>query len=150
MGTYVAAVAAVLVMIGIAAALVRMGIAILRPATLLPIVIGVAALLKLAAPAVDATQSARPVAQILQGFSHEAVPVALFHTNRQLEYGLEFYLNRPAGRYENGEVPREGHVLVSNQNSADHFSDMLPGRKVSFLTSVPAQKLDLFWVGPAN
>ncbi|MBI3478596.1 MAG: glycosyltransferase family 39 protein [Acidobacteria bacterium] len=150
MGTYVAAVVAVLVMIGIAAAIVRMGIAILRPATMLPIVIGVAALLKLAAPAVDATQSARPVAQVLQGFSHEAFPVALFHTNRQLEYGLEFYLNRPAGRYENGEVPREGHVLVSNQNASDYFSDLLPGRKVSFLTSVPAQKLDLFWVGPAN
>lgn len=147
---YVAALLAVLVMIGIAATLFRAGLSILRPATMLPIVIGVAALLKLAAPAIDATQSARPVAQSIQSFSQEAVPVALFHTNRQLEYGLEFYLNRPVQRYEIGQVPRDGHVLVILRNSTDEYGDLLRGRKVSFLTSIPAQKLDLYWVGPAS
>jgi 4-amino-4-deoxy-L-arabinose transferase-like glycosyltransferase len=149
-GLYVALVAAVLVMIGIAVALVRAGFRMLRPATMIPIVIAVAALLKLAAPVIDATQSARPVAQVIQSFSQEAVPIALFQTNRQLEYGLEFYLNRPAQCYENGQVPPEGHVLVAAENSAAQWSGLLPGRKISFLTSLPAQKLELYWVDPGN
>jgi 4-amino-4-deoxy-L-arabinose transferase-like glycosyltransferase len=149
-GMYLAVCAAVLVTIGITAVLMRTGLRMLRPATMFPVVIGVAALMKLAAPAIDATQSARPVAQGIQSFSQEAVPVALFHTSRQLEYGLGFYLNRPAQRYENGLVPHDGHVLVAAQNSADQFNDLLHERKVSFLTSLPAQKLDLYWVGPGN
>ena len=97
-GTYIAAGAGVLVMISVAAAVFRLGLRMLRPATMIPIVIAVWALLRWAAPAIDATQSARPVAQGILSFSHEAVPVALFHTTRQLEYGLGFYLNRPAQR----------------------------------------------------
>jgi 4-amino-4-deoxy-L-arabinose transferase-like glycosyltransferase len=149
-GSYVPGVVAVLVMIAVAAALRRMGLPMLRPATMIPIVIGVGALLKFASPAVDATQSARPVAQSIQSFSHEPVPVALFHTNRQLEYGLEFYLNRPAERYESRHVPEDGHVLVTAQNSASQFGPLVLGRKVSFLTNIPAQKLDLYWVAPGN
>jgi 4-amino-4-deoxy-L-arabinose transferase-like glycosyltransferase len=148
--TYIAAASGVLVMIGVAAALFRLGPRMLRPATMIPIVVGVAVLLRLAAPAIDATQSARPVAQTIQSFSHEAVPVALFHTTRQLEYGLEFYLNRPAQKYETEQVPREGHVLVVARNYNGQFGDSVRGRRVSFLTSVPAQKLDLYWVGPAE
>jgi 4-amino-4-deoxy-L-arabinose transferase-like glycosyltransferase len=149
-GSYVPGVVAVLVMIAIAVALLRVGFPMLRPATMIPIVIGVGALLKFASPAVEATQSARPVAQSIQSFSHEPVPVALFLTNRQLEYGLEFYLNRPAERYESGHVPEDGHVLVTAQNSASQFGPLVLGRKVSFLTNIPAQKLDLYWVAPGN
>lgn len=149
-GTYVAAGVAVLVMLGIAAVLARAGLRLLRPATMIPIVVGVAALLRLAAPVIDATQSARPIAQSIQAFSHEAVPVALYHANRQQEYGLEFYLNRPVERYEGGQAPREGHVLVAAQNSQAQFGEFLPGRKVSYLTSIPAQKLELYWVGPSQ
>jgi len=148
--TDVAAGVAIIVTLGIAAALLRMGLRMLRPATLIPIVIGVGALLRQGAPALDATQSARPVAQVIQSFSQEAVPVALFHATRQLEYGLGFYLNRPVQKYENGQVPRDGHVLVATQNSWAQFSDLLHGRKVSFLTAIPAQKLELYWVGPGN
>ncbi|HWZ83001.1 MAG TPA: glycosyltransferase family 39 protein [Terriglobales bacterium] len=149
-GTFIAAGISVFVVIAIAVALYRYGGRMLRPATLLPLVIAVAALLKIAAPAVDAAQSARPVAQIIQSFSHETVPVALFHTSRQLEYGLEFYLNRPVERYEIGQVPNDGHVLVILQNSTDDYGNLVRGRKVSFLTSLPEQKLSLYWVAPAN
>ena len=149
-GTYVAFGVSVVIMLGIAGVLLRMGLRMLRPATMIPIVIGVAALLRLAAPMIDATQSARPVAQSIQSFSHEPVPVVLFHATRQLEYGLGFYLNRPVERFENEQVPSEGHVLVAAQNSKAQFSDLLRGRKLSFLTSIPAQKLELYWVGPSN
>jgi hypothetical protein len=134
-------------MLGIAVVLARMGLRLLRPATMVPVVIGVATLLRLASPVIDATQSERPVAQSILSFSHEAVPVALYRVNRQQEYGLEFYLNRPASRYENGQVPGADHVLVAAANSQAQFSDYVRGRRVSFLTSIPAQKLELYWVG---
>ena len=149
-GTYVAVGVSVVVMLGIAVVLLRTGLRMLRPATMIPIVIGVGVILRWAGPVIDSTQSARPVSQIIQSLSHEAVPVALFHANRQTEYGLGFYLNRPVERYENGQVPSEGHVLVAAQNSEAQFSDLLRGRKLSFLTSIPAQKLDLYWVGPGD
>jgi 4-amino-4-deoxy-L-arabinose transferase-like glycosyltransferase len=149
-GTFVAVGVSVVVMLAIAAILLRMGLRMLRPATMIPIVIGVGVILRWAGPVIDSTQSARPVSQIIQGLSHETGPVALFHATRQLEYGLGFYLNRPVERYENGQVPSDGHVLVAVQNSEAQFSDLLRGRKLSFLTSIPAQKLELYWVGPSN
>ena len=149
-GTFVALGVSVVVMLAIAAILLRMGLRMLRPATMIPIVIGVGVILRWAGPVIDSTQSARPVFQIIQSLSRETVPVALFHANRQTEYGLGFYLNRPVERYENGQVPSDGHVLVAVQNSEAQFSDLLRGRKLSFLTSIPAQKLELYWVGPSN
>ena len=149
-GTFVAVGVSLVFMLAIAAALLRTGLRMLRPATMIPIVIGVGVILRWAGPVIDSTQSARPVSQIIQSLSRETVPVALFHANRQTEYGLGFYLNRPVERYENGQVPSDGHVLVAVQNSEAQFSDLLRGRKLSFLTSIPAQKLELYWVGPSN
>ncbi len=147
-GTYVAAAVAAVIAIGIAAALLsRNGLRLVRSVTLLAIVLGVAAILRLAAPAVDANQSARPIAASILSFSHEPVPLAVFRINRVQEYGLEFYLNRPAQHYETGEIPAEGHVLVVAHSARAQLTDLLPGRKLSYLTSVPAQKLDVYWVG---
>jgi hypothetical protein len=147
-GTYVAAVIALLISVGIAAALLsRNGPRLLRPATMLAIVISVAAILRLAAPAIDATQSARPLAATILSFSHEPVPLATFHVGRVQEYGLEFYLNRPAQHYGTGEIPSEAHVLVAAQDTKAQIVALLPARKISFLTSIPAQKLDVYWVG---
>ena len=87
------------------------GARLLSRATVFAVVISVAAVIRSAAPVIDATQSARPIAQSIQGFSHEAVPIALYHINRLQEYGLEFYLNRPAQKYESGDIPIAAHVL---------------------------------------
>jgi hypothetical protein len=110
------------------------------------VVVSVAALIRFAAPVIDATQSARPIAESIQGFSHEAVPVALYHVKRAQEYGLEFYLNRPAEKYEDGNVPAAAHVLVAAQGTQLQVAELVPGRRVSYLTSIPEQKLDLYWV----
>ena len=145
-GTYVAAAIGLVFALGIAAALLsRNGLRLLRSATMLAIVVAVAAILRLAAPVIDATQSARPVAESIQAFSHEPVPIAMYRINRVQEYGLEFYLNRPAQHYENGDVPAEAHVLVALQGT--QVALLVPGRRVSYLTSIPAQKLELYWVG---
>jgi 4-amino-4-deoxy-L-arabinose transferase-like glycosyltransferase len=148
MGTFIAAAIAVAFALGTAAALLsRNGLRWLRSATLLAIVVAVGAILRLAAPVIGATQSARPIAESIQAFSRKPVPVAIYHINRVQEYGLEFYLNRPAQDYENGHVPDDAHVLVAAQDNQSQVAQLVPGRRVSYLTSIPAQKLDLYWVG---
>jgi 4-amino-4-deoxy-L-arabinose transferase-like glycosyltransferase len=131
----------------IAAALVsRSGLRLFSRCTAFAVVVSVGAVIRLAAPAIDATQSARPIAESLQAFSHEPVPLGLYHVGRVQEYGLEFYLNRPAEKYEDGSVPTAPHVLVAAQGTQLEVAQLVPGRRVSYLTSVPAQKVDLYWV----
>jgi len=146
-GTYVAAGIAALFAFVISAALImRSGPRLLRSMTMISVVISIAAVIRLAAPVIDATQSSRPVAEVIQSYSHEPVPVALYHVNRIQEYGLEFYLNRPTKKYDSGEVPPDAHLLVTAPNTLSAFSELLHGRKVSYLSSIPAQKIDLYWV----
>ena len=147
-GAYVAAAIAAVFAIGIAAALVtRFGAQLLRSTTMIAVIISVAAAIRLAAPVIDATQSSRPVAEAIQSFSHEQVPVALYHVSRTQQYGLDFYLNRATQQYDDGKVPSGAHLLVAAPNTQPQFNTLLPGRKVSYLASIPAQKLDLYWVG---
>jgi 4-amino-4-deoxy-L-arabinose transferase-like glycosyltransferase len=147
-GTYVAAaVAAVFALVIAATLLSRAGLRLLRPVTMFAVVVSVAAIIRFAAPVIDATQSARPIADSIQAFSHEPVPVGLYHLNRVQEYGLEFYLNRAAEKYEDGNVPAGAHVLVAAQGTRSQVAQLVPGRRVSYLTSIPAQKLELYWVG---
>jgi 4-amino-4-deoxy-L-arabinose transferase-like glycosyltransferase len=146
-GTYIAAAIAAVFALGIAAALVtRAGPRLLRSMTMFAIVISVAAVIRLAAPAIDATQSSRPVAEAIESFSREPVPVALYHVGRTQQYGLDFYLNRPTASYEAGDIPAAAHVVVAAQGSQTQVGKLVPGRRVSYLTSIPAQRLELYWV----
>jgi 4-amino-4-deoxy-L-arabinose transferase-like glycosyltransferase len=148
LGTYVAAAIAAVFAIGITAVLLsRAGLRLLRPITMIAVVVGVAAVIRFAAPVIDAAQSARPIAESIQAFSREPVPIALYHINRVQEYGLEFYLNRAAQPYEGGNVPAAAHVLVAAQGTQSQVAQLVAGRRVSYLTSIPAQKVDLYWVG---
>ena len=142
-GTYVAAVFA----LGISVALLsRAGVRLLRPVTMFAVVVSVGAVIRVAAPVIDATQSARPIARSIQAFSNEPVPIALYHVNRVLGYGLEFYFNRPVQPYESGNIPAAAHVLVAAPGTQLQVAQLVPGRRVSYLTSIPEQKLDLYWV----
>jgi 4-amino-4-deoxy-L-arabinose transferase-like glycosyltransferase len=147
-GTYVVVAIAAVFAIGITAVLLsRAGLRLLRPVTILAVVVSVAAVIRFAAPVIDATQSARPIAESIQAFSREPVPIALYHINRVQEFGLEFYLNRAAQSYENGNIPAAAHVLVAAQGEQSQVAQLVPGRRVSYLTSIPAQKVDMYWVG---
>jgi len=147
-GTYVAAAIAAVFALGISVALLsRAGARLLRPVTMFAVVVSVWAVIRLAAPAIDVTQSARPIARSIQAFSHEPVPITLYHVNRVLGYGLEFYFNRPVQPYESGNIPAAAHVLVAAQGTQLQVAQLVPGRRVSYLTSIPEQKLDLYWVG---
>lgn len=145
---YVAAAIAGVLALGICALLIsRSGLRLLSRVTTFTVAVCVFLIISRAAPVIDATQSARPIAESIQAFSHEAVPVALFHIGRVQEYGLEFYLDRPTEKYEDGNIPAGAHVLVAAQNSQAQVAQLVPGRRVSYLTSIPAQKVDLYWVG---
>jgi 4-amino-4-deoxy-L-arabinose transferase-like glycosyltransferase len=147
-GAYADAAIAAVFALGIATALMTgAGLRLFGRATVFAAVLSVAAVIRFAAPVIDATQSARPIAESILFFSKEPVPIGLYHIHRVLEYGLEFYLNRPAEKYEGGNIPSAAHVLVAAQGTESEVSQLVPGRRVSYLTSIPAQKLDLFWVG---
>ena len=146
-GTYIAAAIAGVFTIGIGAALLSgSGVRLLRPATLFAVVVSVAAVIRFAAPVIDATQSARPIAESIQAFSSEPVPIALYKINRVQQYGLEFYLNRGTEKYEDGSIPAKAHVVVAAKGTQSQVAQLVAGRRVSYLTSIPAQGLDLYWV----
>ena len=147
-GSYVGVGIAAAFAVGIGATLVsRAGLRLLSRVTAFAVVVSVAAVIRFAAPVVDATQSARPIAEDIQAFSREPVPVALYHLNREQKYGLEFYLNRAVGKYEDGNIPEAAHVLVAAKSTQAQVAQFVPGRRVSYLTSVAGQKLELYWVG---
>jgi 4-amino-4-deoxy-L-arabinose transferase-like glycosyltransferase len=147
-GTWVAAATGAVVALGISAALLsRAGLRLVSRATMFAVVVSLAAVIRFAAPVIDATQSARPIAESIQAFSHQAVPIGIYHVNRTQEYGLEFYLNRATQKYEDGNIPSAAHVLVAAQGTQVEVAQLVPGRRVSYLTSIPAQRLDLYWVG---
>ena len=147
--TIISAIVGVLSAIVISVALLgRSGLRLLSRVTLIAVVVSVAVVIRLAAPIIDATQSSYPVAESIQSFSHEQVALAVYGINRAQQYGLEFYLDRAAQVYEKGKVPQAAHVLVAKQNSQTEVATAVAGRRVSYLASFPAQKLDLYWVGP--
>jgi 4-amino-4-deoxy-L-arabinose transferase-like glycosyltransferase len=146
--TYVdASIGAVLAVVIAAVLRSPAGPQLLRTVTMAAVVISVATVIRFAAPVIDAAQSARPIAESIQAFSREPVPIGLYRIGRVQEYGLEFYLNRPAEKYEDWHVPSEAHVLVAAKNTQTQVAQMVPGRRVSYLVSIPAQKVDLYWVG---
>jgi 4-amino-4-deoxy-L-arabinose transferase-like glycosyltransferase len=137
-----------LLAIGIIAALLsRSGIRLLSLVTLVAVVLSTAIVIRKAAPVIDATQSARPVAETIHAFLQQPVPLAIYRINRQQQYGLEFYLNQPAQLYDTGNIPSEPHMLVAKPNTQREAAAVVAGRRVSYLTSIPSQKLDLYWVG---
>ncbi len=99
---------ALIVALSVAVVVFARGYAALRIATLFPVVISLAFLLRAVAPVIDATQSTRPVAsRIAESYAaHE--PVLLFDAPRQVEYGLAFYLDRPLPEAPPDEIVKFG------------------------------------------
>jgi len=122
------------------------GLRMLRFVSLVPVVLTISALLKIGAPALDNTLSARPVSQQIHQLQNRPMPIALFLVSRETEYGLDFYENQPLGRYELNQIPSEEHLVVAPPNCLKGISKRAPGRRVSYMGSFDAQHLDYFWV----
>jgi 4-amino-4-deoxy-L-arabinose transferase-like glycosyltransferase len=126
--------------------LIRYGAPALRFATLLPVIIAVSAVLRLGAPALDDSLSARPVAQQLVQWQSATMPVAVFHVRRELDYGLQFYLDRNILRYEDGQVPESGHILIASHDIKLEIAKNPIGRRALYLGSFSSQRLDFYLV----
>ena len=123
----------------------KAGFRLLRSATLIPVVLSVAVLMKLGAPALDATASARPVAVELQRLDPRPLPVVVFAVRRETEYGLAFYRNQVIQHYEGAPLWEE-HLLVAPEGTQLVLGKLLGDRHVEFLGSYAPQRLDFYRV----
>lgn len=135
-----------LVLVATLSTLARKGAAALRLVVLTPIIVGLAFLLRIGAPAIDSALSARPVARAITQMESQPVEVAVFKASRETEYGLAFYRNQPSPRYERGEVPAQDHLVVVPEAYADDFVKLARPRRASHLGGFTPQRLEFFWV----
>ncbi len=133
----------------------------MRFVTLLPLILAVGFVLRGLAPAVDATESTRPIAQLLQQIDPPGpLPLATFSLGRNTAFGLAFYLNRPVAPYEGLEIspavyelpaaiPASAHILVTRDGALPALGLLLSGRSIRFLGSYEPQRIEIFEVSPA-
>lgn len=133
--------------IGIVLTLYRSGgLRMLRFVTLVPVVLVVTAVLRLGAPSLDATLSARPVANEIDRLGVGSWPVAVFLLSRETEFGLHFYRNQNIARYETGGVPASEHLLLAPAGWQGQVAKATAGRRFSYLGSYAEQGIDFYWV----
>jgi hypothetical protein len=149
--TLIAATIALLVAIGITVTLSsKLGLRALYFVTLIPVVLSVAALLRIGAPVVDETLSARPIATQLAAMEIKPMALAVLGVRRETEYGLNFYRNQPISRYELKQVPAVQHLLLVPQGARPAIPQFVGSRRVSYLGEFPRQHLEFYWVAAEN
>ena len=121
-----------------------------RFVTLIPVVLAVAAVLKLGSASIDARLSVRPLAVELAGVETHRLPLAVCGVSRELEYGLWFYRNQGIARYESGNVPAEEHLLVAPPAWKSNVTAWTASRRVLFLGHYARQGVDYYWVSAAG
>lgn len=145
-------------------ALVVRGWPMLRFATLVPMVLAVSFILRVLGPTVDATQSARPIAELLRRVGvtrDDAREITTFHAKRDVPFGLTFYLNTPVSSYEGLEisphqfslpprVPRRAHIVIAREGSREELRELLPGREILPIGYFRPQRLEIFSVSDAS
>ena len=122
----------------------------LRFVTLIPVVLAVAAVLKLGTAAIDQKLSSRPLAMELASVETHKLPLAVCGATRELEYGLAFYRNQSIARYEEGEAPMGEHLLVASPAWKKNVDEQTAGRRVTFLGHYAPQNLDYYWIAAAT
>jgi 4-amino-4-deoxy-L-arabinose transferase-like glycosyltransferase len=162
----VAAVAGTAIFLLVSLPLLTAGWRMLHFVTLLPIVLAVGFLLRGYAPAFDATQSSRPVAELLQQIDPrigqpDSLPLTTFALNRNTAFGLAFYLNRIVAPYDGLEIspavyelpaaiPASDHILITREGSLPALRLLLSGRSIHFLGSYRSQHIEIFEISAAR
>jgi 4-amino-4-deoxy-L-arabinose transferase-like glycosyltransferase len=158
----IAAFAGTAIFLIVALPLLTRGWRMLRFVTLLPLILAVGFLLRGLAPAVDATQSSRPVAELLQQIDQPGpLPIATFSLSRNTAFGLAFYLDRRVAPYEGLEIspavyelppaiPSSAHILVTREGSLPALQMLLPEREIRFLGSYRLQHIEIYEISPAE
>jgi 4-amino-4-deoxy-L-arabinose transferase-like glycosyltransferase len=122
------------------------GLRVLRFVTLVPVILAVAAVLRLGAPSLDATLSARPLAREIDHVDNRSLPLAILRVSRETEYGLNFYRNQKIVRYEAAGVPADEHLLITPEGWQRNIAKWTPGRRVTYIGSFAEQGMDYYWV----
>jgi len=158
----VAAFAGTAVFLVVALPLLTAGWRMLRFVTLLPLILAVGFLLRGLAPAVDAAQSSRPIAILLQQIDQPGpLPLATFSLSRNTAFGLAFYLDRRVAPYEGLEIspavyelppaiPSSAHILVAREGSLPTLRTLLQGRNIRFLGSYRRQRIEIYEISPTE
>jgi 4-amino-4-deoxy-L-arabinose transferase-like glycosyltransferase len=141
----IAAAAGVVISSAILLGVRRLGVKALRFLTLLPVIAGLVFLLRIASPGLDYQVSARGTVREIRRLEPASVPVAVLGVDRELEYGLGFYLNQPIVHYGRDKAPAGDHLLIS-RFSPDETAVPLPGRHLTVLGKLPGRQLILYWV----
>jgi 4-amino-4-deoxy-L-arabinose transferase-like glycosyltransferase len=128
----------------------KAGLRMLRFVTLVPVVLIVTAVLRLGAPSLDATLSARPVATEIDRLGVGSLPVAVLQLPRETEFGLHFYRNQNIARYEAGDVPSSEHLLLAPEGWQRQVAKRTAGRRFSYLGSYAEQGFDFYWVAASK
>jgi 4-amino-4-deoxy-L-arabinose transferase-like glycosyltransferase len=126
-----------------------LGLQMLRFITLVPVVLTVAAILKIGGPILDQTLTARPLSADIARVEAGLLPAAVFHVSRDIEYGLAFYRNQTISNYDKGEIPTAAHLLIAREGKQVEVAGLVKGRRVSLLGTYQAQNLEYYWVAPA-
>jgi len=121
----------------------------LRCITLIPVVLSVAAVLKLGAASIDPTLSARPLAAEIAAVETHQLPLAVYGVPREMEFGLTFYRNQTTVRYEWGRAPAEEHLLLAPVAWKVNVATQTVGRRVLLLGHYAPQNVDYYWVSAA-
>jgi 4-amino-4-deoxy-L-arabinose transferase-like glycosyltransferase len=126
------------------------GLRVLRFVTLVPVILAVAAVLRLGAPSLDAALSSRPLAREIDHVDNRSLPLAILRLPRETEYGLNFYRNQNIVRYEVGGVPPGEHLLITPEGWQKNIAKWTPGRRVTYIGSFAEQGMDYYWVAKAS
>ncbi len=148
---FVAVTITFVVCVGVALTLVsNAGLRMLRFVTLIPVVLTVAAVLKLGSTDLDRTLSARPLVREIANMETHPLPLAVYRPTRELEYGITFYQNQPPAHYDWGNIPQQEHVLIIAENSEVLVARLLPSRRTVLLDHFTPQHLEFYWVAAAG
>ena len=128
----------------------RAGLRMLRFVTLIPVVLAVAAVLKIGSASLDQALSSRPLARQIASVESYSLPLAVFAVRRETEYGLTFYRNQTIGRYEKDGVPAAEHLLVAPENSRTEVVRQVADRRILLLGHFAPQHVDYYWVAAAE
>ena len=128
-------------------ALLSRGYRVLRFATLVPVVIAFAMVLRGSAPIVDALLSARPVQASLQATALGQLPViAVYDVPRGIEYGLGFYRNHFVANYGWNGIPDATHIVVAKTGAKKALEERLGQRRITRIGGWGPQHLDFYLV----
>lgn len=122
------------------------GLRVLRFVTLVPVILAVGAILRLGAPALDTTLSARLLSQEISRVDNRSLPLAILQLPRETEYGLDFYRNQEIARYELGRIPDGEHLLATREGWQKNVAKWTTGRRITYLGSFAPQGVDYYWV----